>query len=157
WALARYGGTGGWVGGWAESGTGDRAPGTILASGAEAEALRPLPLAALRLPEATLSLARRLGLRRIGDVIGKPRGPLAARFDALLLRLDQALGRAPEPLVPAQSSPVYCAQAAFAEPIVSHAHVLEAATRLLHHLADDLAHDAKGARVLRLMLFRVDS
>ena len=141
WALARHGS-------W-------RTPGTILAPGAEADALRPLPLAALRLPEATLSLLRRLGLRRIGDVMGQPRAPLAARFEALLLRLDQALGREPEPLVPAAPPPVYRAQASFVEPIISHEHVLEAATRLLHNLAADLAHDAMGARVLRLMLFRV--
>jgi protein ImuB len=141
WALARHGS-------W-------RTPGTILAPGAEADALRPLPLAALRLPEATLSLLRRLGLRRVGDVMEQPRAPLAARFEALLLRLDQALGRAPEPLAPAVPPQVYRAQAAFVEPIVSQEHVLEAATRLLHSLAADLAHDAMGARVLRLMLFRV--
>ena len=34
--------------------------------------------------------------------------------------------------------------------------MLEAATRLLRELADDLARDAVGARVLRLLLFRVD-
>jgi protein ImuB len=140
WALARHA----------------RMSGTILAPGAEAEALRPLPLAALCLPEATLSLLRRLGLRRIGEVMDQPRAPLAARFEALLERLDQALGRAPEPLVPAVAPPVYSAQAVFAEPILSHEHVLEAATRLLDSLAADLAHAVVGARSLRLMLFRVD-
>ncbi|HEY7547946.1 MAG TPA: DNA polymerase Y family protein [Hyphomicrobiaceae bacterium] len=144
WALARHGDP---VGSTA---------GLILAPGAEADALRPLPLAALRLPEATLSLLRRLGLRRIGDVMDAPRAPLAARFEALLLRLDQALGLAPEPLVPAVPPPVYRAQAMFVEPIVSREHVLEAATRLLDSLAADLARDAVGARVLRLMLFQVD-
>jgi protein ImuB len=39
---------------------------------------------------------------------------------------------------------------------VSHEHVLEAAARLLEPLVDDLARDAVGARVLRLMLFQVD-
>ncbi len=136
--------------------TGSRAPGPILAPGAEAEALRFLPLAALRLPEGTLSLLRRLGLRRIADVIDMPRAPLAARFEALLLRLDQALGRVAEPLVPAIPPPIYRAQAAFAEPIVSGEHVLEAATRLLDNLAADLARNAVGARALRLLLFRVD-
>jgi protein ImuB len=142
WALARFGNA--------------RPPGPILGPGSEAEALRTLPLAALRLPDATLSLLRRLGLRRIGEVMDEPRAPLAARFEALLLRLDQALGRAPEPLVPALTPPVYLAQAGFVEPIVSHEHVLEAATRLLGPLIDDLARDAVGARSLRLMLFRLD-
>jgi protein ImuB len=144
WALARCGNS---VGSTA---------GLILPPGAEADALRPLPLAALRLPESTLSLLRRLGLRRIGDVMDAPRAPLAARFEALLLRLDQTLGQAPEPLVSAVPPPVYRAQAMFVEPIVSHAHVLEAATRLLDSLTADLARDAVGARVLRLMLFQVD-
>ena len=147
WALARFGNARGHQRG--------QAPGPILAPGAEAEALRPLPLAALRLPDATLSLLRRLGLRRIGDVMEQPRAPLAARFEALLLRLDQALGRVPEPLVPAMPPPVYRAQAAFVEPIVSLEQVLEAATRLLGSLVDNLASDAVGARSLRLMLFRV--
>jgi protein ImuB len=163
WALARYG---------RQSGVGSRQsdvdllsrlpiadcrlPHFILAPGAEVEALRPLSLAALRLPQDTLSLLQRLGLRRIADVIGQPRAPLATRFEALLLRLDQALGRAPEPLVPAVPPPVYRAQAAFTEPIVSHEHVLEAATRLLGSLAAELAHDGVGARSLRLLLFGVD-
>jgi protein ImuB len=152
WALARFGNAQSHKQGHKQR----QAPGLILASGAEAEALRPLPLAALRLPDATLSLLRRLGLRRIGEVMGEPRAPLAARFEALLLRLDQALGRVSEPLVPAVPPPLYRAQAAFVEPIVSHEHVLEAATRLLEPLVDDLARDAVGARVLRLMLFQVD-
>jgi len=129
---------------------------TIVPSGEEAKALAPLPLAALRLPEGTLSLLGRLGLRRIGALLDAPRAPLAARFEALLLRLDQALGGAPEPLTPVVPPPAYGAQAAFVEPIVSREHILEAATRLLHSLAADLARDAAGARVVRLMLFRVD-
>jgi protein ImuB len=149
WALARFGRQ-------SDRASAQATLGTILAPGAEAEALRPLPLAALRLPETTLSLLRRLGLRRLADVIGAPRAPLAARFEALLLRLDQALGNVPEPLVPAIPPPIYRAQAAFAEPIVSHEHVLEAATRLLDRLAADLASSGVGARLLRLMLFRLD-
>ncbi len=104
----------------------------------------------------TLSLLRRLGFRRIGQVMDEPRAPFAARFEELLLRLDQALGRAPEPFTPIVAPPAYRVQAAFLEPITASAHVLEAATRLLEELAMQLAHDAVGARVLRLLLFRVD-
>ena len=74
---------------------------------------------------------RRLGLRRIGELIVS-RAPLCRPLRAeLLLRLDQALGHAPEPLVPVVAPPVYRAQATFVEPILSQEHVLEAATRLL--------------------------
>jgi protein ImuB len=141
WALARYGAT-------------DRA---IVPPGEQASALRDLPIAALRLPEETRALLHRLGLRRIGELIDRPRAPFASRFGAhLLLRLDQALGRAPEPLKPLVPPPLYRTQAVFAEPISSEEHVVEAARRLLVDLVPDLARDGVGARRLRLMLFRVD-
>ena len=131
---------------------------TIVASGDERAALQALPLAALRLGEDGLLLMRRLGLRRIGEVMHQPRAPFAARFQAeLLRRLDQALGHAPEPLVPVVEPPVYRAQAVFVEPIMAQEHVLEAATHLLEALARDLERDAVGARLLRLLLFRVVS
>jgi protein ImuB len=131
---------------------------TIVASGDERAALQALPLAALRLGEEGLLLTRRLGLRRIGEVMHQPRAPFAARFQAeLLRRLDQALGHAPEPLVPVVEPPVYRAQATFAEPIMAQEHVLKAATHLLEALARDLERDAVGARLLRLLLFRVVS
>ncbi len=150
WAMAHHG---------SDGGSHDSAAGAgraIVPSGGEARALAPLPLAALRLPESTLSLLGRLGFRRIGALLDAPRAPLAARFEALLLRLDQALGRAPEPLTPVVPLPVYVAQATFAEPIVSQEHILAAATRLLQRLVGDLAHAAAGARSLRLMLFHLD-
>ncbi|MFZ1101306.1 MAG: DNA polymerase Y family protein [Hyphomicrobiaceae bacterium] len=141
WALARYG----------------PASCAIVPDGGEAAALRDLPVAALRFSVGALSLMRRLGFRRIGAVMDQPRAPFAARFAGeLLLRLDQALGRAPEPLDPVVPPPVYRAQASFLEPIASAEHVLVAATRLLHDLALRLAQDDVGARLLRLLLFRVD-
>jgi protein ImuB len=141
WALARFGHT----------------SCTIVADGGEAAALRNLPLAALRLSGGALSLLRRLGFRRIAELMDQPRAPFAARFEVeLLLRLDQALGRAPEPLAPIVPPPVYRAQASFLEPITNAEHVLVAATRLLRDLALRLAQDDAGARALRLLLFRVD-
>jgi protein ImuB len=114
-------------------------------------------VAALRLSGGALSLLRRLGFRRIGELMDQPRAPFAARFEAeLLLRLDQALGRAPEPLTAITPPPVYRVQASFLEPITSVEHVLTAATRLLQDLALRLAQDDIGARTLRLLLFRVD-
>src|SRR5215468_7608895 len=69
----------------------------ILPSGQEAEALAPLPVAALRVSPDTSATLRRLGFKRIGSLIDKPRAPFAARFESeLLTRLDQALGRAAE-------------------------------------------------------------
>lgn len=141
WAVARYSGK-------------ER---SIVDPGSAAAALQSLPLAALRLGEDALLLLHRLGLRTVGAMMHQPRGPFAARFDpALLLRLDQALGRAPEPLVPVAPPPAYRVQATFVEPISSQEHVLEAARRLLVTLTVDLARAAVGARLLRLLLFHVD-
>jgi protein ImuB len=129
----------------------------IVPSNATESVLRDLPLAALRLPDDTRLLLRRLGFRCIADVIHQPRAPLAARFGAPFLdRLDQATGRAPEPLSPLAPPPAYRVGATFAEAITTQEHVVEAATRLLHELAEDLARDGVGARKLRLLLFRMD-
>jgi protein ImuB len=141
WAVARHG----------------RKDLSIVASGAEQKALHALPLAALRLSEATQVLLRRLGLRSIGEVMHQPRAPFGTRFEPeFLRRLDQALGQAPEPLAPVVPPPVYRAQTMFLEPILTQEHVLEAARRLLVTLAEDLARDAVGARLVRLLLFKVD-
>ena len=141
WALARYG----------------KRNRIILSSGAEREGIEDLPLAALRLPEEVLTVLRRLGFRRCGELIDQPRAPFGARFDASLLsRLDQALGRASEPLLPVVPPPLYRAQVQFLEPILQQEHVLEAARCLLERLMQDLARDAVGVRLLRLLLFKLD-
>ena len=83
WAIARFGG--------------ERI--AVLPAGTAAVALAPLPVRGLRLPPEIATALRRMGLRRIGDLLPLPRAPLAARFgDLLLRRLDQALGRLDEPL-----------------------------------------------------------
>ena len=85
-----------------------RAPLFVLPSGQEAAALAPLPIAALRLAPETRATLRRLGFKTVGALLDKPRAPFAARFPiALLRRIDQALGRIDEPLVPIIAPPVY--------------------------------------------------
>ena len=57
---------------------------------------RDLPVAALRLdPAESLGVLHRLGLRRVGQILDLPRATLGAPAgrDALLLRLDEILGR----------------------------------------------------------------
>ncbi|MGZ8311625.1 MAG: Y-family DNA polymerase, partial [Allosphingosinicella sp.] len=63
-ALARFGGE----------------PILLSGEGREADALAPLPLAALRLDEAALAAARRLGLDTIAALAAMPRAPLQRRF-----------------------------------------------------------------------------
>lgn len=134
-----------------------RQPSLVLPKGAEAEALSPLPVEALRLAPATALTLRRLGLKRVGDLIARPRAPFAARFEKeLLLRLDQALGRAPEPLALIAPPPVYTASRTLLDPIASEEAVVVAATRLMADLVPRLEADGAGARSLRLTLYRVD-
>jgi len=129
----------------------------ILPAGQESEALSPLPVETLRLLPETRTTLRRLGFKRVGALIGKPRAPFAARFEKeLLTRLDQALGRAPEPLAFIVPPPVYHSLRYLLEPVVTQEAVVAIATRLMRDLVHVLVRDGVGARVLRLALYRVD-
>ena len=60
-------------------------------------ALTPLPIEALRLNSDTLDLLHQLGVQLIGQLLALPRGGLRSRFgDAVLKRLDQAIGKTSE-------------------------------------------------------------
>lgn len=132
-------------------------PGGIVAAGEERDALAPLPLAALRLPDETAATLARVGLKRIADVADLPRAPLAARFGADLLRqLDRALGREREPLTPLLPLPPYLAEQRFAEPITCETQVLAAIERLAGRLRTLLERRGEGARRIELLLFRTD-
>ena len=135
-----------------------RGPSTVvLPCGQEAEALAPLPIEALRLSPDTRTLLRRLGLKRIGMLIDKPRAPFAARFESeLLKRLDQALGHAAEPFALIVSPPVYHSLRYLMEPIVTQEAIIVVTTRLMQDLVHALVRDDVGARTLRLALYRVD-
>jgi protein ImuB len=129
----------------------------VLASGQEAAALEPMPIAALRLSAETRTALRRLGFKSVGALMDKPRAPFAARFAAeLLRRLDQALGRVDEPLVPVVAPPVYHSLHYLIEPIVTQQAVVARASRLMQNLVHVLVRDDVGARALKLCLYRVD-
>ncbi len=126
------------------------------------EALADLPVAALRLDGAALLVLRRLGLKRLGDLHGIGRDALKRRFrdrspDANpLLRLDQLLGRRPEPLLPVIAVSAPLVQRRLLEPI----RYRELLDRVVADLAADMEHALEargaGARRLELGLWRVD-
>ena len=133
----------------------------IAAPGGIREALTDLPVEALRLADKTLTLLRRFGLKRIGDLYGLPRAGLARRFRGeegmeLVRRLDQALGVEGEPLVPVRPAPLYRAWRVFPEPMIDMQGVAWVLPPLVEVLALQLERDGKGARRLRLTAFRVD-
>ncbi len=129
----------------------------ILAPGEERAALAPLPIAALRLPEQTIASLRRVGLKRIADILDLPRAPLAARFGNDVLRqLARALGDEREPLTPILPVAAYVAEQPFAEPIAREDDVLRVIVRLAGRLKPMLERRGEGARRIELALFRTD-
>jgi protein ImuB len=129
----------------------------ILPPTRQAEILAPLPVEALRLAREISATLRRLGFKTVGALLDKPRAPFAARFSkSLLRRLDQALGRIDEPLIPIAPPPVYHSLRYLLEPIVTQEAVVALASRLMQTLERVLARDDVGARGLKLALYRVD-
>jgi protein ImuB len=125
--------------------------------GGEAEAIGSFPLAALRLDEAALNAARRLGIEWIGELIDMPRAPLQRRFGAeLLLRLDQALGRVPEPFDPIVAVEAPAILLRFMEPIATAEAIGEATGEAVRRLMVDLAKTGLAVRQLILWCERVD-
>lgn len=122
-----------------------------------AETLAPLPIEALRLEEASASFLKRVGIKAIGPLINNARSPLAARAgERAMLRLDQALGRAPEALTPRRPAPPVFALRRFLEPLFSVDTLLIAAEHLCADIVAKLDIRGAGARRAALHLFGVD-
>ena len=130
--------------------------------GSSRAALEPLPIEALRLTPGTASALRRLGLATIGALDALPRAPLARRFasreegEAVLLRLDQALGRRDEPISPIAPPPVHLRRLDFPEPLLDGDGLRAALARLMAGLLTSLERRRQGARRLSLWCFRLD-
>jgi protein ImuB len=161
WALAHYG--------QARSIIEGNTPERIL------RALIDLPVASLRLDADVLTVLRRLGLKTLGQISGvtdeEETAPTACGRDALqrrfrnrkspaanpLIRLDQLLGRVPEPLLPIVPQAMPLVQRRLMEPI-RHRSLLDT---VLGDLAQDMARElealGQGARRLELGLWRVDA
>ncbi len=120
--------------------------------------LAPLPLAALRLPEAVVAGLDTLGLARIGDLAALPRAPLTRRFGAEpCLRLDQALGRVAEPIDPIRPEDLVTARRILAEPIAAPVTIARYLGKLAVTLCEGLESRGLGARRLDLVCRRSDN
>jgi protein ImuB len=140
WAMARYG-------------TGS----LIVAPRDQLSAILPLPPAALRTDAATTERLEKLGMYRIQDFIKMPRRALRRRFgDALLTRLDQALGQAYETLLPVQPAEPYLERLPSPEPIRTATGIELALQQLLNKLCSRLAAEDKGLRKCVLKCYRTD-
>jgi protein ImuB len=133
------------------------APRRVLAEGGEAQALGPLPIAALRLEQHQIDGLAQLGLKRIGQLYDRDRPGMQARFGlSFLLRLDQALGWIEEKLVPRLPPAEHFAEHRFAEPIGLIDDVLMCTRDLAVGLSLRLDRQGLGAQAFHLFLYRVD-
>jgi protein ImuB len=145
WGLARFGKTD-----------------LILQQGELRAALVSLPVTALNLQAKTIDMLRRLGLKRVGDLLPIPRAALARRFRSkaaaqdVLLRLDQAMGGLADPRVPAVRPPVYRRNVQLIEPILEAAQISAWFAQLLPPLLAELEAAHMGVRRLQLLCFGLD-
>ncbi len=152
-------------------------PGAILDAGDDPlRLLCDLPVAALRLDADILTVLRRLGIKRLGALAGvtgageEDASREAAARDALrrrfrnhrsptanpLLRLDQLLGRVPEPLLPVVARPMPMVQRRLADPLRHRALLDRVVADLASAMMRALEARGEGARRLELALWRVD-
>ncbi|MEM1317069.1 MAG: DNA polymerase Y family protein, partial [Pseudomonadota bacterium] len=164
-ALARYG-------------KGER---TIVTPDELEAALSDLPVVALRIDDASVTLLRRLGLKTIGQAGRIPRAALKKRFgartkrrdprddtyddylgrvtgasDDVLARLDEALGRAPVPFDPQSEEEPLRIVDGLVEPVLETQAVLACLRPLAERLMQMLQSRDEGVVSLALEAFRVD-
>ena len=131
---------------------------TLVEPGAHADALALLPVNALRLDSTTVDGLRRLGLDLVGQLATAPRAPLARRFgNALMTRLDQALGRVPEPIQPVLPPETIVVRRTFVEPIATAESFVAVILLLVGEACTLLEQRSLGARRLDLVFERVDA
>lgn len=138
--------------------------------------LADLPVAALRLDDDVLTALRRLGIKRLGELAGvsgageDDLAREAAARDALrrrfrnryspaanpLLRLDQLLGKVPEPLLPVIARPIPLVQRRLMEPLRHRTPLDTVLADLAADMVRALEARGEGARRLELALWRVD-
>jgi protein ImuB len=115
------------------------------------EALAPLPLTLVDLEDTTRATLREAGVTTFGRAAALPRDGLARRFGfEIVARIDQALGRAPDPRASFVPPPRFTGRLDLPSPV----HEVEAlgfgVQRLVRDLADWLT--ARGLGVVRVTL-----
>lgn len=131
--------------------------GTVIASGEEEQAMKPLPVEALNLDVVTTHALRRAGLKTVGQVANRKRSELMVRLGAATLdALDEALGGAAKPISPRKPPPDYWQEQNFAEPVATEEVIRFTLKSLAVALAKTLELHGQGARRLEAVFFRAD-
>lgn len=116
-----------------------------------------LPVEALEAGPEALAGLRRAGLRRVGDLLDRPRAPLAARFgQAALTRLDALTCRIRDPISPRFEAPAFIAERRFPDGLTQRADLEATLARLCADLCPMLERAGAGARRLEAVFYRVD-
>ena len=132
--------------------------GRIVESGKVGDAIRELPVAALRLAPDMMPDLLLLGLDTIGELAAKPRAPLTQSFGPRLFRrVDQAFGRLAEPIEPVDAPDLISVERIFAEPIGAPETIEKYTRRLTDMVCDRLEEKGLGSRRLDLLFTRVDN
>jgi protein ImuB len=133
-------------------------PVLVVPEGEAADVVVDLPISALRLESGTVAALRTLGFDTIGELAATPRAPLALRYGPQIgRRLDQAVGRAAEPIDPIRIADAIEARRAFAEPISAGETIARYVAMLVLRLCGVLEEHGVGVRRLDLILHRVDN
>jgi len=132
-------------------------PVEIVPPGGEAQAVGPLPIAALELPEESRLALSRAGLKRIRDLLDQPTQPLAARFgEALPVRLRRVTGREDRRITPLRAPPACLVEQPFPEPIARTEDIERTLHRLLARAALVMEPRGEGGRRFEASFFRTD-
>ncbi len=132
-------------------------PGSVVPAGHEAAAVRDLPVALIGLEAAATTALMRAGLKTIGDLLDRPRAPLAARFDAdCVTRLARLTGLAHHPISPRRLVPVALAERIFFEPIARTEDIEATLAGLAADVARLLEKRGEGGRRFEAVFYRVD-
>jgi protein ImuB len=131
---------------------------TVVPPGQIRKALKPLPVAGLRIAAETVEGLRVLGFERIGDLLATPRAPLTLRFGLeLWRRIDQALGDIAEPIDPIRPPELIEVAQALGEPIAAAETIARSIASLVTKACALLEGKGQGARSLDLLCHRVDN
>lgn len=123
----------------------------------EHQAIRRLPIAALRLEEEAEKALRRAGLKTLGDLAARPAAPLAARFGAeTVAMLGRLLGHADSRISPRRAPPALVFERRFPEPIARTQDALAVLDELVREAAFVLEERHEGGRRFVARLYRSD-
>ncbi len=124
--------------------------------------LAPLPVEALRLHKDHINALYHLGLKTIGQLFALPRAALYRRFsdkkhgDAVLKKMERALGLQEEPLTHDEEQPTFRFSVAPIDPLIDLANISQQFDQLLEQLFVLLQKRQQGVVRLSLDLFYSD-